>query len=77
MSKREIDAIREIAPAFGFMDEEEFVRRAVEEKILDLKKKMFFAATNEIRAGLEKRGMKVEEVLEDFERFRREDLNSC
>lgn len=34
---------------------------------------MFIAATDEIRLGLEERGTKVEEILKNFERFRRED----
>ncbi|MBU0567196.1 hypothetical protein KJ693_10745 [bacterium] len=62
--------VNKISSQFGFRNEEEFVKEAVEDKILELKKRLFVTATDGIRSGLEKKGIKIEEVLEDFERQR-------
>lgn len=61
----EIDKIGE---QFGFKSETEFVKEAVSEKILQLKKRIFSSISSEVRRGLEKKGITHDEILKDFEK---------
>lgn len=55
-----------IVDEFGFNSEEEFVKEAVAEKILDMKKQIFFTATDQIGAALRFRGITVRQILKEF-----------
>jgi hypothetical protein len=55
--------IQEIIREFGFSSEKEFVSQAVKEKLMELKKLRFFLISEKIRKGLEKKGIKPEELL--------------
>jgi AraC-like DNA-binding protein len=58
--------IQEIIREFGFSDEKEFISQAVKEKLMELKKLRFFLISEKIRKGLEKKGIKPEELLKKF-----------
>ncbi|MEW6006698.1 MAG: hypothetical protein AB1595_00865 [bacterium] len=66
-----IKDVSKLGRQFGFRDEREFIEDAVREKLLQLKKRLFVSVTDEIRMGLEKKGISLDEVLEDFERQRK------
>jgi AraC-like DNA-binding protein len=58
--------IQEIIREFGFSSEKEFISQAVKEKLMELKKLRFFLISEKIRKGLEKKGIKPEELLKKF-----------
>jgi len=58
--------VQEIIREFGFSSEKEFVSQAVKEKLMELKKLRFFLISEKIRKGLEKKGIKPEELLKKF-----------
>lgn len=68
LPKSLIIEIDKIGEKFGFKNETEFVREAVSEKILKLKKQIFSSISSEVREGLEKKGITHDEVLKDFEK---------
>lgn len=72
MPEKDVREIRKITSKAGFKNEEEFVKEAVEEKILEFKKLLFTDITTDVRKGLEKKGVTREEILRDFDIFRRE-----
>lgn len=55
--------IHDFAREFGFASEKEFISQAVKEKITELKKLRFLLISEKIRKGLEKKGLKPEDVL--------------
>ena len=71
LPEKDVREIREIASRVGFKNEEEFVKEAVEEKILEFKKILFIEITTEIRRGLEKKAIKQKDILQDFGRFKK------
>ena len=56
---------REIKEIFPDIDEETFVRKAVEEKIRAAKAREFFVISEKVRTGLKKRGFSIKDVLRD------------
>ncbi len=62
--------IKMVVDEFGFNSEEEFVEEAVAEKILQLKKQIFFNITGQIGATLKSKGITVKQMLEEFEEAR-------
>lgn len=51
---------------FGYSTKKEFVEEAVEEKLRELKKLQFFSISEKIRKGLEKKGLKPEDILKEI-----------
>lgn len=67
-----VKPLQTLASAAGVEDLRRFIVEIIAEKIQAEKDKEFvFTVTDEIRAGLSKAGSSEEEVLEDFNRFRR------
>ena len=62
--------IEMIVDEFGFESEEEFVKEAVAEKILKLKKQIFFNISDQVGAALRSKGITVKQMLEEFEEGR-------
>lgn len=58
--------IQEFVKEFGFSSEGEFISQAVKEKLMEFKKLRFFLISEKIRKGLEKKGIKPEELLKKF-----------
>ncbi|PKP57688.1 MAG: hypothetical protein CVT89_04115 [Candidatus Altiarchaeales archaeon HGW-Altiarchaeales-2] len=63
--------LNHIVEKFGFKSKQEFVEAATKEKVLEMKKRLFFEISDEIAEGLRKRGISEEEILEEFEKTRR------
>ena len=59
--------IKMIVDEFGFDSEEEFVEEAVAEKILELKKQIFFNISDQIGAALRSKGITAKQILKEFE----------
>lgn len=68
--------IKMIVNEFGFDSEEEFVEEAVTEKILELKKQIFFNITDQIGAALRSKGITVKQMLKEFEEVRNESYHN-
>lgn len=64
-----------ILKELGYSSTEEFAKDALEEKMLDLKRRKFFASTDRIREALESKGIQISEALAAFEKFRNENYN--
>ena len=62
--------IKMVMDEFGFDSENEFVEEAVSEKILELKKQIFFNITDQIATGLRSKGVSPRQILDKFERVR-------
>jgi len=62
--------IKMVMDEFGFDSENEFVEEAVSEKILELKKQIFFNITDQIAIGLRSKGVSAKQILDEFERVR-------
>jgi len=58
--------LKDFIEAFGYEDEEEFVREAIEDKILELKKKAFFEISDKVKEALVKKGVSEGEILKAF-----------
>ncbi len=66
------EELQRLAQASGVNDVESFVVAVMKEKLQREKNKSrFYEITDQIREGLNKAGITEEEVLEDFNRFRR------
>lgn len=67
--------VKEIIPfvdSLGFKDSNEFVKQAVEEKILRLNARIFRERSSAIKENLEKKGFSEEDIMKEFEGFRDE-----
>ena len=64
------ESINNIISKFGFESKRDFIEVATRDKLLELKKRIFFDLSDEIARGLKKGGVKEEEILEEFERTR-------
>ena len=62
--------IKMVIDEFGFDSENEFVEEAVSEKILELKKQIFFNITDQIATSLRSKGVSAKQILDEFERVR-------
>ena len=71
LPEKDVREIRKIASKVGFKNEEEFIKEAVEEKILKFKKLLFDDITTDIRVGLKKKRINQEDILRDFNKSRR------
>ena len=63
-------AAEEMAEEWGFSSVDEFINQAVEERILELKKRTFIERSNKIKEGLSKKGFSKKDILKDFEEKR-------
>jgi hypothetical protein len=55
----------------GFPSTDEFITWVLADKLRELRKGLFYDITDRVKSGLAERGITPEEVLEDFEQFRR------
>lgn len=70
LPKRLEAEVKATAKELGFRNETEFVRRAVEEKLIEVRKAKSFERTDLIRKRLEAKDITQEEILKDFEKRR-------
>lgn len=62
-TKKELDELME---ELGLKDPRVFVRKAVEDKLLDFKRAKFFRISDHVSAGLRKRGIRPAELISKF-----------
>lgn len=63
--------VKELVSELRYPDEEAFIREAIEDKIKDLKRKIFFEVTDAIKKDLRMRSISSQEILEDFDKVDR------
>ncbi len=75
----EIHIDKELAPelqnlvaALKFKNIEEFINRAIRDKILEIKRKRFFEISDQIAESLEEQSITEQEILNDFKKKREE-----
>lgn len=56
---------RDLIKEFGY-SEKEFIAEAIRDKLMELKKLQFFSISEKIRKGLEKRGIRPEDILKEI-----------
>lgn len=72
LSNELVEQLQPIVRAAGADDVESYVLAMIKENVFFAKNKArFYEITDAVRAGIEKAGISEEEILEDFERFRR------
>jgi len=57
---------RELIKSLGYESEEEFIKEAVEEKIIELRKKAFFEISDKVKEALVKKGISEKDILFAF-----------
>ena len=62
--------ISTILREYGYESKKDFIEDALKRRILELKKINFLAETRKIRKKIKRMGLREEEILKDFERFR-------
>lgn len=58
--------VEEVTEELGLTDPFVFVRRAVEDKLLDFKRSAFFSVSDKVRKGLLQKGVKPSQLLKSF-----------
>lgn len=58
--------LRELGDELGIKDTRVLVRKAVEDKLLDVRRGSFFGITDKVRKGLLRRGIKPSVLLKSF-----------
>ncbi|ODS38319.1 hypothetical protein BEH94_09800 [Candidatus Altiarchaeales archaeon WOR_SM1_SCG] len=64
------EGLNSVVSKFGFENKQDFIIAATRDKILELKKQIFFEVSNEVAIGLKKHEVKEQEILEGFEKTR-------
>lgn len=59
----------DVLKGYGYASEKDFIEDALRRRILELKKADFLAKAKEIREKVNKKGLKEEAVLKDFDKF--------
>ena len=57
---------RDIIRDFGYLGEKDFIREAIKEKLMELRKLRFFIISEKIREGLEKKGLESKDILKEI-----------
>lgn len=58
--------VKELSKELDLKDQNEFVRRAVEDKILDLRRAAFFSVSDRVAGGLRRKGLRAADILRKF-----------
>ena len=67
LPKESIKEIKDLLPLIPYKDEREFVIRAIEDKILEYKKMLFFEGTEKIRKSLIQKKIKPEDLIKKID----------
>lgn len=70
LSSLQLKEIRKILPLAPYRDEKEFIQKAVEDKILEFRKLLFFEGSEKIRKVLVKKKIKIEDLVKKFDKRR-------
>ena len=61
-----LPSVNSIVKEFNFESKEEFFQEAVRDKVLELKKKLFFQGSNKSAENLNKKKIKEKDILNEF-----------
>jgi predicted transcriptional regulator len=64
--------LENIVATLKFRNKEEFINKAIRDKILEIKRKRFFEISDKISESLEGRGITEEEIINKFKKKRKE-----
>ena len=70
VSKELEPEIKSLVVALKLKNMEEFVNKAIRDKILEIRKKRFTEISDKISEGLKRKGIKEEDILVEFEKTR-------
>ncbi len=62
--------LQNIVAALKFKNVEEFINKAIRDKILEVKRKRFFEISNGISKSLKEQGIKEHEMIDSFDKKR-------
>jgi len=57
---------QDIIKEFGYLGKEDFIKEAIREKLMELRKLQFFLISEKIRRGLEKKGLEPKDILKEI-----------
>lgn len=60
-----------LSKEFGFSNDTEFIRSALRDKIIELKKLLFMQISTRVGKGLKSKGITEADLLSDFEKWRK------
>ena len=60
-----------LSEQFGFANDTEFIRSAIREKIIELKKLLFMQVSAQVSKGLKSKSITEADVLENFQKWRK------
>jgi len=63
--------IHKVALEFGYAEQNQFIEDILKEKVLEYKRQVFVKGVADIERKLAKKGITEDEIIADFERFRR------
>jgi len=63
--------VAQLGAEFGFANETEFIRGAVRDKILELKKLLFIQISTRVKSGLKEKGITEADLLKEFKEWRK------
>jgi len=72
IDKKLAPELQNLVATLKFKDIEDFINRAIRDKILEIKRKRFLEISNQIAESLEEQEITEQEILNDFERKRKE-----
>ena len=70
IDKKLAPELQHIVTTLKFKNVEEFINKAIRDKILEIKRKRFLEISDQIADALEEQGITEQEILNDFEKKR-------
>ena len=72
IDKKLTSELQNIVTTLKFKNIEEFINKAIRDKILEVKRKRFFEISNKISESLEEQGIVEQEIVNNFKKKREE-----
>lgn len=72
IDKKLTPELQNIVAALKFKSIEEFINKAIRDKILEVKRKRFFEFSDKISESLEEQGITEQEIVNNFKKKREE-----
>ena len=72
IDKKLTPELQNIVTTLKFKNIEEFINKAIRDKILEVKRKRFFEISNKISESLEEQGIVEQEIVNNFKKKREE-----
>ena len=72
IDKKLAPELQNLVTTLKFKNIEEFINKAIRDKILEVKRKRFFEISNKISESLEEQGIVEQEIVNNFKKKREE-----